>query len=252
MFKESLKLVNFKKVFPLTLVSVLLMLVTTYGMNRRISSEMDIAVSIAMFFTGLAGFIFFYSFQNQVIANELAADIQETESPSIRETLKDWKSYLLPSTGIILVFFLMYQAVLPLIGSFAGGLFQVTILGISFNLLTFLLNMMAIIWLVFGIVAINTMGVSFLETFNCVINFAFTNFQKVIIYLLLLIILMYAVLVMLIHTMTGNQMIFMPIKVLVMAYVLGFLNTYAINLFIYNVEENDFITKTEPEIEDKE
>jgi len=249
LFKESLKLGNFKKEFPVALLSAIFMLLATYGMNRGISSQADLAVSLVMFFVGLAGFIVFYAAAYQVAAGELTASLQDEDAPSLGETLKAWKSYVPSAAAVIIAFFLIYQFVLPVIGAVAGGLFQVSIFGVSLNLLTFVLNMMAITWLVFGLVSISTIGTVFKETFSYVLNFVFTNFRKVLLFLFIGLVLMYAVLVLLIHTMNGNPLIFLPIKALVMAYVLGFLTVYATNLFIDNVSDEDF---AEPEEADDE
>lgn len=252
MIKESLKLGNFKKMFPLSLFSTIFLLLATYGMNRGIASQVDLVVSLAAFFIGLLGFIFLYATTYQVAADELTASLQEEEAPSVAETIKGWKSYVPSAAGVVITFFLVYQFVLPIIGSIAGGLFQVSILGISLNLLTFALNLMAVTWLIFGLVSISTIGTSYKETFSYVLNFVFTNFRKVVLFLIIGLLLMYGVLVLLVHTMLGNQLMLLPIKAIAMAYVFGFLTVYATNLFVDNVSDDDFAEPEDAEEEDAE
>ena len=241
MIKESLKLGNFKKMFPLSLFSTIFLLLATYGMNRGIASQVDLVVSLAAFFIGLLGFIFLYATTYQVAADELTSSLQEEEAPSVAETIKGWKSYVPSAAGVVITFFLVYQFVLPIIGSIAGGLFQVSILGISLNLLTFALNLMAVTWLIFGLVSISTIGTSYKETFSYVLNF-----------LIIGLLLMYGVLVLLVHTMLGNELLLLPIKAIAMAYVFGFLTVYATNLFVDNVSDDDFAEPEDAEEEDAE
>lgn len=237
MFKESFKLGNFKKTYPLSIATVIAFLLFTYGLNVR---GVDMVIAIAEVVFGLALFLYFYTAQNKQIATEMVAEFQEEEPATIVETLKSWKGYAVPGLMVLIVFGLVYEFILPLVGSVAGGLFQVTLLGFEFNILTLAMNLIAVTWLMFGTAQINTIGASFKDTFQYTMNFGFSNFRKVLGFLVVFILGMFIVQMTVVSTAFGNQLIYMPIKVLVMAYVLGFVNTYAVGLFIDNIHDDDF------------
>ena len=190
-------------------------------------------------------FLFFFTAQAQVVGNELTAEFQGEEPATVRDTLKGWKSYALPSVGVLVVAALMYQLIIPLIGSIAGGLFQVNVMGVEMNLLTLLLNFMLIVWTAFSLAEINTIGVGFKDTFSYTMNFVFTNFRKVVLFLLVFMLMTY--LVMLLSIYAAGSLMLLPVQVLFMAYVIGFLNAYATGLFVDNVSDEDFEEAEEEE-----
>lgn len=240
MFKESLKLGNFKKVYPMALLSTVFLMLTSFCLHKGNASETEMIFTVGGFFVSVLLFLFFYIAQVKTIGNELTAEFQDEEPMTMKETLKSWFQYALPSVQVLVVFALVYYLVLPLVGTVAGGIFQVEILGVSMNLLTFLLNMIMIVWMTFALVEINTIGVGFKDTFSYTINFVFTNFRKVFLYMIVYLLTGYLLLLMLVFTMDGNQVLLLPVKALIVGYGLAFLNTYAANLFIDNVSDEDF------------
>lgn len=251
MFKESLKLASFKKVYPLSVVSTVLLLLSAYFLNKGNATEADQITSLAIFLVSGIGFLFLYALQNKVIANEVVAEATDEEPESIKEAAASWKSYGFAASLLLISFLLIYNLILPLIGSVAGALFQVSIAGFELNLLTLVLNLMAIVWLMFGMAEINAMNVGFMDTLKYTVNFVFTNFRKVLLFIAVFLLFWFAVTLMIVFTATSDQMLFMPVKAVVIAYVLAFLNTYAVNLFIDNVTDEDFEDGEEPEEEEE-
>ena len=239
MFKESLKLANFKKVYPVSLLSTTALLSVIYFLNKGNASDAEQIVSLAGFAISALLFLFLYPVQSQVIGNELTAGFQDEEPEPVVSVMKRWTQYAISSVGVIVVFLIGYKILLPLVGAIAGGLFQVSAFGIELNLLTLFLNLGAIVWMMFGMAEISTIGVSFRETFSYTVNFVFTNFLKVVQFSVIFMLLSYAVLFMLVQTVNAGLYL-LPVKVLVIAYVIAFLNTYATNLFIDNVSDEDF------------
>ena len=246
MFKESLKLGDFKKVYPLSLLSATFLFLAGFCLYRGNENDTAMIISLVGFFVAAILFLFFYTAQAQVIGNHLLAEIQEEEPATVKETLKNWKDYAFPSIGVLALGALMYQLIIPLVGSIAGGLFQVNLLGFELNLLTFSLNMAVIVWVMFGVAEINTIGVSFKDTFSYTINFVFTNFRKVVLYVVVYILMMYLFILFSVLTVGDMQMMLLPVKAILAAYLMSFLNVYATNLFIDNVSDDDFV---EPEEE---
>ena len=245
MFREALKLISFRKVYPMSLLSTIFLFLGSFCLFRSNAGDLALMLSVAGFVVSMFLFLFFFTAQAQVVGNELTAEFQGEEPATVRDTLKSWKSYALPSVGVLVVAALMYQLIIPLIGSIAGGLFQVNVAGVEMNLLTLLLNFMLIVWTAFGLAEINTIGVGFKDTFSYTMNFVFTNFRKVVLFLLVFMFMTY--LVMLLSIYAAGSLMLLPVQVLFMAYIIGFLNAYATGLFVDNVSDEDFEEAEEEE-----
>ena len=252
MFKESLKLGNFKKVYPLSLLSSIFLFLAGFCLYRGNDDDTSMIISIVGFVVSAALFLYFFTAQTQVVGNHLLATIQEEEPEPVKETLKKWKGYAFPSIGVLAVGVFMYQLIIPLVGSIAGGLFQISLFGFEMNILTFALNIAVMVWVMFGLVEINTIGVGFKDTFSYTINFVFTNFRKVVLYMVAYIVALYVFILLSVLALGSMQIVMMPVKVLLTAYLIAFFNVYATNLFIDNVSDEDFVEPEEEPTEGEE
>lgn len=236
---QALKLVNFAKVFPLCLLSSATFFSFMYFLSKNISSESEQLVFTAITLVSMLGFFVFYSLQNKMIASQIIADLQEEESPTYGEIKEGFKGYFLSTVGVLITFAIMYQFILPLIGSNAGDMFQVSLFDFEFNILTLIINLACITWVLLAVAEINTIEISFLQTFSFTFGFVFSNFAKVAGFIVTVIVAWFLFQFLVVSTATGDQMIMMPIKIIVLAYLFGFINTLATNLFVNNITEDD-------------
>lgn len=249
MFKDIFKLINFKKVYPLALLNTILLFCVGTFLYQSNSSSAGVIFSVVGLVLSLLLFMFFYAGQAQVIGDNLISRMQGEEAQPVRKLINEhWKEFV-PATMLVLVVAgLMYQLIIPLIGSIAGGIFQISIGTVELNILTLILNLMLITWAVFGIVAINTIGIGFKDTFSYVMNFTFTNFRRVVAFLVLFILTMF---VMAIIAFFTASIFLIPIRILVYAYLIGLVNVLATGVFIENVSDEDFAPAPPDIVEDE-
>ena len=238
--KESLKLGNIAKVFPLALLTSAALLAFMYFLHKGNASDSEQMMSLGLTVVLLIAFLFLYALQNKVIAMEYLSELQDEEPPSIKELASDFKSYFPSSAGMLIAFGIIYSLILPTIGSMAGGLFQISVAGIEFNILTLLLNLMVIAWLMFATAQVNIMEAGIVDTIKFIPGFVFTNFGKVVKFILVFILCLFCLQMLIVSTATSSQMVAMPVKAVAIGYVLAFLNAYAANIFLDNIEDDDF------------
>lgn len=112
--------------------------------------------------------------------------------------------------------------------------------GFEFNLLTLFMNLCFIVWLMFGSAEANTVEATYLETFKYTIGFVFNNFAKVVAFVVAFVIALFILQFTVVSTAGGDQLVLMPIKALIFAYVIGFVNTLATSIFVNNIKASDF------------
>ena len=243
---QALKLVNFAKVFPLCLLSSATFFSFMYFLTKDISSESEQLVFTAITVVSVLAFFVFFSLQNKMISAQMIADLEDDEPPSFGDIKEGFKGYFLSTVGVLIVFALMYNLVLPLVGNIAGEIFQVSVFDFEFNLLTLIINLACIAWVLLALAEITTIEASFLQTFSFTFGFVFSNFSKVVGFIVAVVASWFIFQFIVVSTATGDQMIMMPIKIIVLGYLFGFINTLATNLFINNITEDD-LTEDEEE-----
>lgn len=250
MIKEIMGLGGFRKTYPVALISTIFMLVATYFLNKGNASATEQIIALIVTLVSFVLFLFAFSMMGKTISAGVIAEQTEEESPSLKEIASAWRTYFFPTSAILIIYVLAYTFLLPAIAFMAGDIFQVSITGFSFNILTFVLNLCLTAWLMFGIAEINMLEASFLETVKFTFDFAFTHFKKMLGFMFIFIVVMFIVQLVIVSTATGNQLIFMPIKALVIAYSMAFLISIATNLFYADIDDMDIEEEEEEEEED--
>ena len=236
---QVLKLVNFLKVYPLCLLSSGTFFGFMYFLLKANNSDSEQMISTVATVVLLLAFFAFFAFQNKMISAQMIAELEEDESPDFADIKEGFKGYFLSTIGILIVFVAMYSFILPLIGGLAGGLFQMEIGGFEFNALTLIINLACITWTLLALAEVNTIEASFFDTFTFTFGFVFSNFAKVVGFIVSVIFAWGIFQFVLYSTATGNQMLMLPVKIFILAYLFGFINSYATYLFINNITEED-------------
>lgn len=236
---QALKLVNFAKVFPLCLLSSLTFFSFMYFLTKEISSESEQLVFTTITVVSVLAFFVFFALQNKMISAQMIADLEDEEPPSFGDIKEGFKKYFLSTVGVLIVFAIMYKIVLPLVGNVAGEIFQISIFDFDFNLLTLIINLACITWMLLALAEITTIEASFIQTISFTFGFVFSNFSKVVGFVIAVMASWFIFSFAVVSTATGDQMIMMPLKVLLLAYLFGFINSLATNLFINNITEDD-------------
>ena len=235
----ALKLINFSKVFPMGILNAIFFFATIYCFTKPNDDSTSFIISLVAGLLSFIAFIFFFVVTHRAMATEMIAEIYDEETYSYKELFDDAKQYLVLYFGMTLVLCMMYLLIIPAIGSNAGGIFQVSPFGFDFNILTLIINMFCMAWFFLGLAQISTIGANFIETFKYTFSFIFNNFAKTIIFFLLLVFVLFIFNFTLLVTAGGSQLMMMPIKVLVFAYLFNFLNAYAIDFFLNNISQDD-------------
>jgi len=233
-------LANFIKVFPLSIIVSASLLTSTYFLYKGNGDGTAQIISLVAVLVSAIIFMVTYALHNKVIASEIVAHVQGEEAPSIQEVFSEFKSYGLTTIGLVISFAILYVFILPTIGSMAGGIFQMSVSGFEFNLLTLFMNLCFIVWLMFGSAEANTVEATYLETFKYTIGFVFNNFAKVVAFVVAFVIALFILQFTVVSTAGGDQLVLMPIKALIFAYVIGFVNTLATSIFVNNIKASDF------------
>ena len=243
---QVLKLSNFLKVFPACIISAAMFFATVWFLYKGNGDPTDQIISVVATIVCLLLFIATYAFQNRLIADYLVARFNEEEPPEYKDVLDEAKGAFIPTALILLVMCLMYNLIIPMIGSMAGEIFQVDI-GFEFNILTLIINLSCITWMFLAIASVNTIGAGFLDTFSFVFGFVFSHFAKVVAFIVTVAFSMFVMQFVIVSVASGNQLFMMPLKALVLAYIFGLTNTYAAYLVVNNVTEEDLAEDEEDE-----
>ena len=68
----------------------------------------------------------------------------------------------------------------------------------------------------------------------------FNTFAKVIAFVVAFVVALFILQFTVVSTAGGDQLVLMPIKALIFAYVIGFVNTLATSIFVNNIKASDF------------
>lgn len=246
-----LKLFNFVKVFPLSLLTSIVFFAMLFCLSKPIATTTEGLIFGGISFISFILFVLFYTVQVRCMASSLIASFNDDEEPSYGELFQDIKSYLFPILGLILIFIINLNLIIPTIADVAGGLFQVSIMGFDFNVLTLFINLACITWLFVGTAEIVTINASFMDTIKYTFSFVFNNFVKVLGFFVFVAFLLFLFNFTLVSTFTGNQLIMLPIKAIVFAYLFGICNAFAISFFATNVTEEDLNNTPDNDNEDE-
>jgi len=217
-----------------------------YFSQRSNGSDTDFWISAGVTVVALIFSVLMYALQNKVISNELVAYSEDEEAPSIGEALAEIKSAIPATLGVLLVCIPLHFLIIPLLVSLVGGIFNIKIDGfVEFNLLALVLNLIVVMWLFLATAQINAMGASFVDTIKYSTGFVFTNLSKCVIAVLAILFCLFIYNFTILSTMSGNFLINTVIRVVITAYLLGFVNTYFTSLFINNVTEEDLMDDEE-------
>ena len=236
---SALRLINFPKVFPLGILNAIFFFLTVYCFTKPNEDSTGFTISLIGGLFSFIAFILFFVMAHRAMATEMIAEIYDEETYTYRELLEDSKQYIALYFGMVLIFCMMYVLIIPLIGSNAGGIFQVDLAGFEFNVLTLIINMFCMTWFFLGVAQIATIEAKLTDTFKYTFSFIFNNFAKTILFFLLLVVVLFIFNFTLLVTASQTQLMMMPVKVLVFAYLFNFLNAYAIDFFLNNISQED-------------
>ena len=238
-------LTNFLKVFPLCLLSSGSFVAGWYFLTKPNGSDGERMIATIVAPVLLILFLFCYALQNHVIATEIIANEEDTEPLSIQESLAEIKSFLPASVGVILTFLMMKEFIIPTVGAMAGGIFQFSINGYDFNILTLPMNLLMILWMFLATAEINSIGASFTDTIKYTVGFVFTNLLKCVAAIAFILFCWFVWGYTVYLTVGVSNITAMTIQVFVFAYLFGLVNTFATSLFIHNVSEEDLTPDSE-------
>lgn len=228
-----------KKVLPLALLFSCMFFGTMFFMMRPNNAETDYYVSLGISIVLGIFSIFLFTAQNKAIAAGFIENEYDEDEMSLGEVVQETGSYVVHIFLLVLTFFLAHQVAIPLLGAEFGMPFQVSFLGLDMNILTVGLNFFFLTWLFLGTAEVVLLDVSFWETLPYTLRFVFDNFLKTIGFLFAVALILFAIQMSWITTYTMNQMVTMPIKILVFAYLVALCNSMAVSFFAKNMNDVD-------------
>lgn len=221
------------KAFPFSFLIGVFFFLGGYFITKDMSNggveDLVIAGAIVLI-SALLG-LFFLSVQNKVIANKAAEKIFGEDSISISGSVSSAKSNLLTVIGMTVVLVLINTTVIPIVGTVAGGLFQVDIFDFEFNVLTLLINIVLVCWYLIGLAAVAVADASFIQTFSYTTEFFFDNFSKMLGFVFTVILCSFIFSFAGVSLVNFSPTVAIPIKCIIFIYLFGFINALAIHLF---------------------
>lgn len=205
-----------------------------YFLTKPMEKDASIVIPLAIVFVLSTLAIMLFAIQNRLIATEFIASEYDEEPFSFSEILYDCQGYVIPYSVLVFVYLLSYNLIIPFIGSLAGGIFQISLFDLDFNILTLIINLVLIAWVFLGTAQIVTVEATLSETIGYTTNFIFDNFGKMIIFFIIIIGLLFTFQFILVSTYTADQTYAIPIKVLAFAYLFSVCNAYTISFFANN------------------
>lgn len=201
----------------------------TKDMSNGGTEDLAIAGAVVAVSTLLG--IFFLAVQNKVIANKAVEKIFGEDSVSLGGSVSLAKGNLLTVIGMTILLVVINTTVIPIIGTVAGGLFQVDVMGFEFNILTLLINIVLVCWYLIGLASVAVADASFIQTFSYTTEFFFDNFSKMIGFVFIAILCSFIFSFAGVSLMNFSPNVAIPIKCLLFIYLFGFINSLAIHLF---------------------
>ena len=242
------------KAFPFSFLIGIFFFLGGYFATKDMSngSTEDLVIAGAVVAVSALLWVFFLAVQNKVIANKAVEKIFGEEPISIGQSISLAKGNLPTIIGMTILLVIINTTVIPIIGTAAGGIFQVNVMDFEFNILTLLINIFLVCWYLIGLASVAVADASFIQTFSYTTEFFFDNFSKMIGFVFATILCSFIFSFAGVSLVKFSPTVAIPIKCLLFIYLFGFINSLAIHLFASYANFDEERDWDEEEIYDEE